>query len=114
MDSPYSIVVAPGIIFRIQDHAKRLNMDEASLKELFSEAWSRIRPKLPFHYLDEQTSFECLLATFDNEQDYEKYIRKVIEKAYKALDKNELRRKGLKVLSVFVNSRKMFNLFICT
>jgi hypothetical protein len=85
LSHPKYILLAPGITTRITKTIEILELNEGELKAEFSIAWSRIRPSLLFHYLDENTCFQCLLASFNDQNEF---IKEELKHAFDQLDKN--------------------------
>lgn len=94
LSKPERVLLAPGIITAIKEKAEKLHYDKKKLKVVFSKSWAIIRPVLPFHYLSEETCFQCLLYAF--EEDYEDKIRGILKKAYNNLDLEALKQSGFK------------------
>lgn len=87
LSRPSSVMIAPGILQRIQKLEETLGLDEEALKKLFDTAWEKIIHALPFHYLHKETCYECLLAAID---DHEEFVREELQKSYDSIDKESL------------------------
>ncbi|MGM9988717.1 MAG: hypothetical protein ACI35O_16045, partial [Bacillaceae bacterium] len=81
---PDLILIAPGIISIIQDLIDKLGLSNQGLKDLFNEAWEATRKSLPFHYLDQEACYECLLKAIEND---EEYVKKTITLSFNSLSK---------------------------
>lgn len=103
LDEPESVMLAPGIIREIKKFSENLQKEELNM--IFSKSWSEIRPLLPFHYFDEQTCFQCLLAIFNDDDDFERYIRSKLKKAFKKIDRNILKKHGIRILREWLYSQ---------
>lgn len=84
---PKHILAAPGITSRILKTIENLDIDKSQTKEEFSNAWSRVRPSLIFHYLDEEICFQCLLADIEEQGEY---IQDAIMHSYRNVYKSNL------------------------
>lgn len=92
---PDLVFLAPGILRNIESLCDEKQIEENSLKGLFEQAWKRILPSLPFHYLDQEMCFKSLKAGFKED---ESFIKEIVTKAYKEIDRKTFEsRYGLKL-----------------
>lgn len=90
LDPPELIIIAPGISSAINSLIIKIGLKEEELKKLFDEAWNGTRPSLPFHYLTLDECYACLESYRNGD---EEYIKELINKSYKKINKKYLKEK---------------------
>lgn len=67
---PKYVIVLSGIFDRINKIIFELELSEQQLRSLFNQEWDETIKELPFHYLNEETAFNCFQAAREDEEDY--------------------------------------------
>lgn len=86
LEDPEYTTVPLGISRIIENLKVSLELNEDQLREKFNQAWSIARQELPFHYLDEETTFQCLLACLAEQPDY---VQEILRQSFSLLDKDD-------------------------
>jgi|GEM_PF-4764243 len=89
---PKQNIIAPGVVLKISQIVTALEdeNDNSTLKTVFENSWNNTRPILPFHFLNKESCFQCLLAALEENDEY---IQNAIFESYKKLDKKMLEKK---------------------
>lgn len=78
------------ISLEIEKLMESLEINNDELQNVFADAWGKTAPGLPFHYLTEVTCFQCLIAAFEEKEDY---IKEILDQAYSNLNKNTFKQR---------------------
>lgn len=90
ISTPEYIFISPNTGDNILRIMNILEIDKNQLRDEFRNSWIKINKILPFHYLDQETAFQCLLASFDDQVEF---ISEAINKAYRNIDKSVIEKK---------------------
>lgn len=84
LDPPDLTYVSPGIADEIKYIIEEEGFKEEQISDIFSEAWSNTRQSIPFHYLNKDECYKCLMKVLEGDKEY---MQQAIINSFEKIDK---------------------------